>query len=118
VNNKTLKPVEIAGKKYLPVYKAPVDKADSLIPITPKTSAPVDTFKIKNVTYIPAAVIPKKFQPLFKTKVPVKPIKEILAPFLKNTTTPQLGINGDCYEPIFWRPVHYHVANGTKYLPS
>jgi len=61
VNNKTLKPVEIAGKKYLPVYKAPVDKVDSLIPITPKTSAPVDTFKIKNVTYIPAAVIPRKF---------------------------------------------------------
>lgn len=60
MNNKTLKPFEIAGKKYLPVYKAP-DEVDSLIPITPKTSAPVDTFKIKNVTYIPAAVIPKKF---------------------------------------------------------
>jgi len=26
VNNKTLKPVEIAGKKYLPVYTAPAEK--------------------------------------------------------------------------------------------
>ena len=61
VNNQTLRPVVIGGIKYLPVYKAPAHKLDSLLPISAKTSQPVDTFKIKNVTYIPASIIPRAF---------------------------------------------------------
>ena len=58
VNNQTLRPVIIGGIKYLPVYKAPASKLDSLLPITAKNSEHVDTFKIKNITYIPVTVIP------------------------------------------------------------
>jgi hypothetical protein len=36
VNNQTLRPVIIGGIKYLPVYKAPARKLDSLLPITAK----------------------------------------------------------------------------------
>jgi hypothetical protein len=63
-------------------------------------------------------VIPREFAPLFKPKVPVKPSNEIIAPVLKNTSKPQLHINGEFYEPITWREVKYHKADGVKYLPS
>ena len=88
ITNVTVKPVVVGNTTYVPVYVANASKLDVLKPIAPKTTEKVDTFKIGNVTYIPKSIIPKVFQPLFKTKSPTKTIADVIAPIFKNTTVP------------------------------
>ena len=90
ITDKTVKPVVVDGKTYIPVKVAP-ESANKTNAIVPKKTGPIDTFKIGNTTFIPMNVIPKVFRPLFKTKIPTK------AP---TKGTPVITINGKNYVPI------------------
>lgn len=59
ITNKTVKPIVIVNTTFVPVYTAPKNKVDTLIPITPKKEGPVETFSVGKVTYIPKDIIPK-----------------------------------------------------------
>jgi hypothetical protein len=41
ITNKTVKPIVIVNTTFVPVYTAPKNKVDTLIPITPKKEGPV-----------------------------------------------------------------------------
>jgi hypothetical protein len=68
----------------------------------------IDTITVKNVTYIPLNVIPKKFTPAFKN------VKKVEKP---NNPTHVIKINGENYVPITNRTVKPVTFDGAKYVP-
>ena len=86
------KPVVIEGKTYIPVKKATEKQISSNTPIKPNKEGPIDTFKVGNVTYIPLNVVPKKFTPLFKKKIPVTPTTPTVS--RPNNATHVINVNG------------------------
>lgn len=72
--------------------KATEKQISSNTPIKPNKEGPIDTFKVGNVTYIPLNVVPKKFTPLFKKKIPVTPTTPTVS--RPNNATHVINVNG------------------------
>jgi hypothetical protein len=70
ITNKTVKPIELDGVKYVPVRSCPQNIVIKK-PVDAKSKGKVNTFKIGEETYIPLKVIPKSYKPIFLNK-PVK----------------------------------------------
>jgi hypothetical protein len=83
-----VKPIKIDGKFFIPVNVAP-GSLDVKNPLKPTKSGKVKTLKIAGQTYIPLAVLPKVYKPIFLNK----PVKVTL----KSVKSHVISINGKTF---------------------
>jgi hypothetical protein len=106
--NGNVKPIKIDGKFFVPVNKAP-ESLDVKNPLKPTKSGKVNTLKIVGQTYIPLAVLPKVYRPIFLNK-PVK----VTPASVKNHV---ISINGKTFKPITDSVNNQIVVGGKVYVP-
>ncbi|MFM7858731.1 MAG: hypothetical protein ACKO96_44120 [Flammeovirgaceae bacterium] len=66
LKDKTVKPIKIEDATYIPVENVNVEKVNKSSIVTPKVVGKVDAIKIGKVDYLPLAVIPKTYRPVFR----------------------------------------------------
>jgi hypothetical protein len=92
LKSKTIKPIKVEDRTYVPVKPANPDHISESKPIVPKVEGKINTIKVNNVLYIPITVVPKIFRPVFKNKVVVKKVP--------NNATHVINVNGNNYVPV------------------